>query len=113
MAKTIEEIAEKVLREIGRLPAGQVATASQVDTVKDAYSGLYEELLNNSLVDWSSIDDIPEYATYSVISMLAGRVSGEFGVPDIWSQNEIAFKRNLSQQLASPYVPQPTQFEAY
>lgn len=80
MAKTIAEIAVGVLREIGRLPDGQVAEASQLQTVKDAYSGLYEDLFNNSLVNWASTDKIPEFAVYPIKQMLAGRVAGEFGV---------------------------------
>ena len=80
MAKTIAEIAVGVLEEIGRLPDGQVAPASQLQKVKDAYTGLYEDLFNNSLVNWAEDDSIPEFAVYPVEQMLAGRVAGKFGV---------------------------------
>lgn len=113
MAKTLLEISTEVLQEIGRLPDGQVAPASQTDKIADAYTGLYEELLNNSIVDWSSTDDIPEYATNPIIIMLASRVAGRFGVPNQWLQREGLMRATLAQQIASPYVPQPTQFESF
>ena len=113
MAMTITQIAKEVLQEIGRLPDGQVAPASQVKTVERAYDGLYEELLNNSLVNWAALDDIPDFASNFLIIMLAGRVSGRFGVPDQWTAREGNMMALLSQQLASPYVPQPTQFEDF
>lgn len=111
MPKTITEIAVDVLEEIGRLPDGQVAPASQTQKVKLSYSGLYEELLNNSLVNWAAVDDIPDFASNSITILLSSRVCGRFGVPNQWLQLEEREKRNLSQQIASPYVSQPTQFE--
>lgn len=113
MSKTILEIAKEVLQEIGRLPDGQVAPASQTKTVENAYNGLYEELLNNSLVNWSANENIPEFATNPIIIILAGRVSGRFGVPDQWSQRELAMMVTLAQQITSPHVSQPTQFENF
>lgn len=113
MAFTIGEIAKEVLQEIGRLPDGQVAPSSQTKTVERAYEMLYDELLNNSLVNWAAIDDIPNFAADNIINILAGRVSGRFGVPDQWTPQEEARMNSLAQQLASPYVPQPTQFEDF
>jgi len=111
MAKTISEIAVDVLEEIGRLPDGQVAPASQSSKVKKAYTGLYQELLNIPVVNWSSTDDIPDFAVNSIVILLSSRVSGRFGVPNQWLQLEEREKRNLAQQIASPYVSQPTPFE--
>lgn len=113
MPMTITQIAKEVLQEIGRLPDGQVAPASQVKTVERAYDSLYEELLNNSLVNWAALDDIPDFAANHIIIILAGRVSGRFGVPDQWTQREGNMMNLLAQQLASPYIPQPTQFEDF
>lgn len=113
MAKTKLEISTRVLKKLGRLPAGQVAKQYQIQTVNDAYDGLYQELLNNALVDWTSTDDIPEYAVDPITIMLSGRVADDFGVPDKWSQFEGDMKRILSQQLALPYTSQPTTFVSY
>jgi hypothetical protein len=110
MAFTIGEIAKEVLQEIGRLPDGQVAPASQIKTVERAYAMLYDELLNNSLVNWAADDDIPDFAANHIIIILAGRVSGRFGVPDIWTPREGSMMNLLAQQLASPYIAQPTRF---
>lgn len=113
MPFTVGEIAKEVLQEIGRLPDGQVAPASQVKTVENAYKMLYEELLNNSNVNWAAGDDIPDFAANPIIVMLAGRVSGRFGVPDQWSQLEGLQRNLLAQQLVSPYVPDVTTFEDF
>ena len=114
MSKTIAEIAKEVLQEIGRLPDGQVAPASQVKTVEDAYTGLYDELLNDSLVNWAIADDeIPEFATDPIIIMLAGRVAGKFGVPNQWRAAEPTMRLRLGKNISSPYVSQTTTFEDY
>jgi hypothetical protein len=114
MSKTIAEIGKEVLQEIGRLPDGQVAPASQLKTVKDAYTGLYEELLNDSLVNWPLEDDaIPEFATDSLIILLSGRVAGKFGVPNVWRAAEPLMRKKLGSQISSPYEPQPTTFEDF
>lgn len=113
MSKTLTEIATSVLQEIGRLPDNQVAPESQIKKVTDAYDGLYEELLNNELVNWSKADDVPDFATRKIIIMLSGRVANNFGVPDVWSQLEDLQLKLLSQQLTTTYVHQPTQFENF
>lgn len=111
MAKTLKEVATMVLTEIGRLPDGQVAPASQIKKVTDKYSGLYEELLNDSFVNWAEGDDIPEFGVNAIVILLSSRVAFSFGVPNVWVQFEEVMRKKLSSQVASPYVPQPTQFE--
>lgn len=111
MSKTIGDITKRVLQKIGRLPDGQVAPASQTKVVEAAYDGLYQELWNDSLVTWAAIDDIPEFAVNPIIIILSGRVADDFGVPNQWAQREFGIMATLARQLASPYVPQPTQFE--
>lgn len=116
MAKTIKEVSQEVLQEIGRLPMGQTANANQLKTVSDSYDGLYQQLFNDSLVDWSATDDIPEYATDTVIKMLSGRISGRFGVPDVWTatkEQRNNLRRELACQIASPYVPGETPYKDY
>jgi hypothetical protein len=111
MSKTISEITTKVLTKIGRLPAGQSATAGQITTVGDAYDGLYQELLILNIVGWAATDDIPDEASNSIQILLAGRVASDFGVPDEWSQFETLMKQRLSAQITSAYIPQTTRFE--
>lgn len=103
MAKTITEIAVKVLEELGRLPDGQVAPASQLKKVKDAYNGLYEELFNRSLVNWSSADSIPEFAVYMIVQLTAGRIARSFGVdPTPYLLLVIPLETRLAEQVANP-----------
>ncbi len=111
MAQTIAEISESVLKKLGRLPDGQVAPASQTKQVKDAYTGLYDELLNDGLVSWDSTADIPDFAVYPITILLLGMVSDNFGVPDRWSAARDLMRFKLSQQISSPYVPEPTEYE--
>lgn len=113
MAKTIAEIAQDVLQKLGRLPEGQTATSAQRKKVTDAYEGLYDELNKDSLVNWSSADNIPEFAVYPVKTMLTGMVADDFGVPDVWSARKKQMRGMLSRSLKSPYASQPTQFENF
>jgi len=107
MAKTVTQIAIKVLQKLGRLPDGQVAPASQVEIVKDAYSGLYAELFNRALVDWGEADDLPEYAVQHVATILCSRIADQFGVdPTIYlAQMELSFAK-LAEQLANEKEPE-------
>jgi|GEM_PF-4293373 hypothetical protein len=113
MSQTTTEIASAVLRKLGRLPDGQVAPPSQVKIIKDAYTGLYDELFNDGLVNWGSTDAIPDLAVYPITIMLTGRVSDDFGVPDRWSSANELMRFRISQQISSPYVPQPTGFKEF
>jgi hypothetical protein len=113
MSKTIAEIALDVLQKLGRLPEGQTATAEQQKKVTDAYDGLYDELIKDSLVNWSSDDSVPEFAVYPIKILLTGMVADDFGVQDVWSARRDQMRSMLSKSLASPYVPQSTQFEDY
>jgi len=113
MAKTIAEIANDVLKKLGRLPDGQVAPASQTKIVKDAYTGLYDELLNDSLVNWGSSDSIPSFAVYPVTMLLLSMTADDFGVPNSWLQLRSSLRFMLSQQILSPYEAQTTEFEDF
>jgi len=113
MARTKTEIATRVLKKLGRLPDGQVATASQKKTVTDEYDDLYQELLEDENVSWSEDDDIPNNVARFIIVILLGRVAEDFGVPDRWSLLEDFMRKKIAAQLASPYTYQPTQFNDY
>lgn len=113
MSKTIEEVRNMVLRVVGRFQEGNVPNSNTAGIVEDAYDGLYDELLNDSLVNWSKADDLPEFAVNPVKILLSSRVAFDFGVPNVWAQFEDVMRLKLSQQIASPYVSQPTQAEYY
>lgn len=112
MAKTKAAIATMVLQKIGRLPDGQVAPGSQTKIVKEAYDALYQELLGDQIVDWSSTASIPEKVVYPIVEILSGRVSDSFGVPNTWSTNEDYNRKRIAKNLANPYVPSVTEFES-
>lgn len=102
MAKTITEIAVKVLKELGRLPDGQVAPASQLKEVKDYYNSLYDDLFNRALVTWGSTDSVPEFAVYPIVQLVSGRVGGQFGV-DVAKYLVLvdSMENKLAQQIAN------------
>jgi hypothetical protein len=115
MAKTIKEVATKVLKKLGRLPGGQVAPADQLKIVTDEYEELFEDLFENSNVNWSSDDDIPEGAAGYIKNLLLGRTADDFGVQNKWENPEYIKiqKKGLAMFLASPYVSQPTPYSDY
>jgi len=113
MPKTLLEVATKVLQKLGRLPADQVASGSLLDSIESEYDGLYEELFNDSLVNWAKDEDLPDFAFSPIQILLLGRVADDFGVPDKWSPREEQQRKKLSAQITSPYVSQPTTFEDF
>lgn len=109
MAKTINEIAVGVLEELGRLADGQVAPASQTQKVKAAYKGLYEDLFNNSLVDWGPTEAIPEYAVYPIEQLVASRVAGKFGVSSTkYDIKTTAMRLRLAENITNPAEEETT-----
>jgi hypothetical protein len=103
MSKTINEVATKVLFKLGRLPNGQVAPANMLNIVKDAYDGLYEDLFENSLVNWASDDAIPEFAVWPIIILLCARVGDDFGVnTDRFIALNDSMEGKLAELIASP-----------
>jgi hypothetical protein len=113
MAKTLKEIATSVLKKLGRLPEGQTANPGHLKTVTDEYEGLYDELLGESLVNWSEGDDIPGFAENPIKMLLLSRTADNFGVPNQWFQLENIERMKLAKGLASPYVDQPTPYSYF
>lgn len=119
MAKTIEEIASRVLRKLGRLPEGQSPTGSQVSQIRDEYDELYQELLDDGIVTWSASDDIPDNVVGPVYTLLLGRLADDFGVPNQWMLNALGqdlekkMKRKISAAATVPYESIDTQFENF
>lgn len=113
MAKTPTEVYVMVLEGLGRLADGQVAPASQTKKVRQKYEGLYDELLEDSLVNWGVDDDIPEFAVHPVVQLLLGMTADTFGVPDKWTASREFWRARLANSLASPYTPQPTRVDYF
>lgn len=116
MARTILELVDSVLSKHGRKPSGQTADPSNVKTVEDEYDELYQELLDNGLVNWAVRDNIPLNASGIIKKFLLGRTADNFGKIDKWTASEEQVRQlnlQLSRLLASPYVEQPTPFEDF
>jgi hypothetical protein len=111
MARTQNEIAVRVLKKLGRLPDGQVAPASHTKIVKNEYTDLYQELLDDGIVNWSASDNIPNNVARYITVILLGRCSDDFGVPDKWTILEPFMKKKIAAMVASPYTPQPTKYD--
>lgn len=112
MAKTLKEVAKRVLQDLGRLPNGQVATAAQENIILDAYNGVYESLLNDEIVNWASDDDVPDFAVRAVVTLLKGQVAEAFGNnPNPFLAQEQSMRQILSRQIVNNYAPETTEFK--
>ena len=116
MSKTIREIAQEVLQNIGRLPVGQTAKANHLKTVEDSYTGLHADLVINGFVNFGVDDEIPEEFSDTLIDYLSGRVSGRFGVRNDWTATKGQvddLRLKLSSLVVTPYVSQTTDYEEF
>jgi len=117
MSRTTKELSEKVLRKLGRLPAHQTMTASQEKHVTDEYDDLYQELLDNSIVNWASSDDIPSNVYNPIYNILRERLKADFGVPGMGTSELELYERRMrlkiSKVITNPYISQTTQFEDF
>ena len=78
---TLTELKAAVLQEIGALAPGESPVIGDAQVVEDKYNALYEMLLTENLVTWTSTDDIPTFAEGPVIAMVAHLCAKPFGIP--------------------------------
>jgi len=117
-----------VLREVQVLPIGEAAPPEYVQLVAAKYTSLYDMMLTDSLVSWTSDEDIPTYAEQPVTMMLAYLSASALGLPE----SKVAelrqagalhlppaeggpshAERQLRRQLARAYVPYPAQSDYF
>lgn len=121
---TSAELQVAVLQELGVLASGESANASDGAIVTDKYNALYEMLVTEGLVSWTSTDDIPTFAERPITMMVANLCAGSFGLP-AQKKAELQFagalsavppseaERTLRRQLARSVVYAPVETEYF
>lgn len=80
MAKTVAELAIRVLEKIGTLTAGDTPSPADSTKVTDFYANAYQEYERLEIAFWDE-DSIPEYVYEALVDLLAGRLSADEGWP--------------------------------
>lgn len=107
-----------VLEKLEVTGQGQSATAADTLIVENAYKALHEMLTDEELVDWSVTDDIPLWATFIMVRMVAANLLTEFGVTADrrqglmaeggWNLPEMSLaERQLRKHQAASYISTP------
>ena len=80
MARTRQELALSVMREMGALDASETPTADDVALIKAAYDDKLEQWRDDDLVYWA-VDEIPNAIFLPIKDIIANEVKGSFGEP--------------------------------
>lgn len=120
---TLTELYRRVLLKLRVVDATEAATAEDTQLVEDAYSAVYDMLLTEGLVAWTSTEDVPLYAELPMISMVACYVAKEFGKEPDYLDGALNLapsqggpsraERLLRRQLAKNYIPYPVQSDYF
>lgn len=78
---TLTELNTRVLQDLGVLASGESANVGDATIVGEKYAALYEMLVTEGLVTWTSTDDIPEFAEGPITAMVCHLCAKPFGVP--------------------------------
>ena len=79
---TKAQIRNKALKRVRALEPGDTPSSDDITDVEEAYDELYKFLVSKKAVTWDSDEDIPEEATYHVVTMLAANIADEYAVPE-------------------------------
>lgn len=101
MAKTKAQIAQRVLTKTNRVPIGETADANLTALVKEHYDEVYQELLQDGLVDWGSADSVPDHAVSLIVLLVTVRAADDLRVPEQRLQRLIAQVKPARKQLAA------------
>lgn len=81
MSVTRAEIANRVLRESGKLAFGQADNSNLTNAALQAYDEVYAYLDNLNIVDWASLAAVPDEYAFWVVAMTAYSMIGQLGTP--------------------------------
>lgn len=125
---TPTEIKESALKELNVIAAGEPADPDDFAVVSERYAALYDMLVGDHLTSWALTDDVPDFATWPVIQMLAYlccvpfsispqktaalRITGALDLSPREGGPSLA-ERQLRKQLAPKYNAVPAQTEYF
>lgn len=98
MARTRQELAESVLRDMAVLDASETPSADDATLVKAAYDDKYEEWQDESLVYWL-LDEIPNAVFLPIRDLIVNEVKGAFGQPAATPAEKMAVEEALKSRL--------------
>lgn len=106
---TIEQLAIKVLSKLGSYDRGNL-NADDLQNVSDAYTSVYNILLDDGLVIWALADiDIPDRFLSSLKILIAAELADEYQFPEPaigWTRAKQQATAVIRRQLATG---QPTE----
>lgn len=97
---TKRELARRALKRLNVDPDDP----ENLHPTEDAYSQVYQQLLNDSLAVWDE-DNIPDYAVPLVSVMVAAEVADNFSLPEQFVQRLILQKAHAEVQLRKQIAP--------
>ena len=81
MSVSRAEVANRALRENGKLAMGQADNSNLTDAALQAYDEVYAYLDNLGITDWSSTAAVPDEYAFWVVAMVAYALIGQLGTP--------------------------------
>lgn len=114
---TLTDLYRKALEKLQVVAAGEPVEPADHQLVAAKYLGVYELLLGKRLVAWGVDEDIPEFASIPLVSILAYATAGEFGIDPSRFATEGALdlpvpslgERQLRAQIVKDYVSYPAE----
>jgi len=107
---TKSEFINLALRNIGLVTRGQTASTSDITTATTIYEAVYEQLQEEGLVTWGVDDDVPDWATMIMKTIVAPDLAREFNLPDskvaLHQAEYVGAFRKLLQRLNEDYQPE-------
>lgn len=114
---TIEQFAIKVLMKLGVYEPGNSLNAVDLQNVSDAYDAVYQTLLDEGLVNWTSASDIPVRFSLPLIDLVMSQIkqfyNGTITQVDLMPIADQPGTLAIRRQLATPYVQEETDIEAF
>lgn len=88
---------------MGVLATGETVNVADAKVITDKYSALYDMLLTDGMVAWTSTDDLPHFAELPIVAMLAHLCAPDFGLPQAKrAELEIEGALNLPPNRGGP-----------
>lgn len=114
---TIEQFAIKVLMKLGVYEPGNSLNAVDLQNVSDAYNAVYQTLLDEGLVNWTSSDDIPVRFSLPLIDLVMSQIkqfyNGTITPVDLMPIVDQPGVRAIRRHLSLPYVQEETDIKAF